>query len=174
MKVCPKCNESYTDEYLNFCLADGELLLEAETQDAPPTIMMNSARVTNDGNWGSGYDPSSQQSNNPFQNDPFNSPNQQIYQPPSNAMAMSSSQDKSLATISLALGAAGFLLLCCYLGVPFGAAGLITGFIAISKINKDPQAYAGKELAVIGMVLGGLSIVLSMIWIILVILGNIA
>lgn len=174
MKVCPKCNESYTDEYLNFCLADGELLLETETQDAPPTIMMNSARVTNDGNWGGGFDPTSPQSDQPFQTSPFNSPNQQIYQPPLNAMAMSVGQDKTLATISLALGACSFLFMCCYLGFPFGAAALITGYIAMVKANKDSQMYGGKELAIIGMVLGGLSLVLSMIWIFIIILGQLA
>lgn len=29
MKVCPKCSSSYTDETLNFCLADGSPLVEA-------------------------------------------------------------------------------------------------------------------------------------------------
>ena len=62
MRVCPKCNESYTDENLNFCLADGELLLETETQDAPPTVILDSARVTNDGQWGSGFDPGNSES----------------------------------------------------------------------------------------------------------------
>lgn len=31
MKVCPKCNSSYTDETLNFCLTDGVPLLEQES-----------------------------------------------------------------------------------------------------------------------------------------------
>ena len=143
MKVCPKCNESYTDEYLNFCLADGELLLETETQDAPPTIMMNSARVTSDGNWGGV--PGAQQTDQPFQTFPGNSPNQQIFQPPSNAMAMSVGQDKTLATISIALGAASFVFMCCYLGFPFGAAAMITGYIAMTKANRDSQMFGGRN-----------------------------
>lgn len=31
MKVCPKCNSSYTDETLNFCLTDGSPLVSGET-----------------------------------------------------------------------------------------------------------------------------------------------
>lgn len=36
MKICPKCNSTYTDESLNFCLTDGVLLLKTDTdlQDA--------------------------------------------------------------------------------------------------------------------------------------------
>jgi hypothetical protein len=70
MKICPKCNSTYTDETLNFCLTDGVLLLtaartldpehwqEAETifdpelkihQFAPTNTAPNSASGTNSG-----------------------------------------------------------------------------------------------------------------------------
>ena len=55
MKVCPKCNQTYTDDGLNFCLADGELLMDPSTESptqifndpSPPTIFMDSPRRTN-------------------------------------------------------------------------------------------------------------------------------
>ena len=33
MKVCPKCNSSYSDETLNFCLTDGVPLVAEEILD---------------------------------------------------------------------------------------------------------------------------------------------
>ena len=62
MKQCLKCNQTYTDEQLNFCLNDGELLVQGPVgssfasgskpfDESPPTIMMNDARVTNPSNW---------------------------------------------------------------------------------------------------------------------------
>ncbi len=165
MKVCPKCNQSYRHEDLNFCLSDGEPLLETETHDAPPTIMMDSARITNEGSWGTGYDPAAapQTLQNPQ--------NLQIYQPAGNP-AMAAGQDKTLPTVSLVLGISSLLLMCCYLGLPLGAGALITGFIGISKANGDPQMFGGKEIAIIGMVLGGIGLALTIILFILGMLGQ--
>jgi Tol biopolymer transport system component len=40
MKQCPKCSRTYTDETLNFCLEDGEWLVEANVTDEPATAVM--------------------------------------------------------------------------------------------------------------------------------------
>jgi len=45
MKQCPKCQRSYTDETLNFCLDDGEWLRDA-TGDEPATAIQPPADVT--------------------------------------------------------------------------------------------------------------------------------
>ena len=175
MRVCPKCNETYKNENLNFCLTDGEHLMEMESNEAAPTMILDNTRVTNDGSWGSGVDPNAAQQNDPFQTHQQQNPqNQQIYQQPFASPAGTTiTQDKTLATVSIALGASSLVLMCCYLGIPLGAAALVTGFLGMNKANSDPQAYGGKELAIIGMVLGGLSFIFTLILFFLGILGAI-
>lgn len=49
MKVCPRCQKTYTDDNLNFCLDDGSVLNQAQnqTQDSmPETVFMNQPRPT--------------------------------------------------------------------------------------------------------------------------------
>ena len=43
MKICPRCQKTYSDESLNFCLEDGTLLNEARGNDnsLPETVMIN-------------------------------------------------------------------------------------------------------------------------------------
>ena len=49
MKICPRCQKTYTDESLNFCLDDGAALSQLnESGDAPPpTVLLNQPRPTN-------------------------------------------------------------------------------------------------------------------------------
>ncbi|NNE65485.1 MAG: hypothetical protein HKN33_02880 [Pyrinomonadaceae bacterium] len=45
MKICPKCNTTYEDDSLNFCLEDGSVLDHAPASGGPPpTIMVPEAR----------------------------------------------------------------------------------------------------------------------------------
>jgi hypothetical protein len=70
-----------------------------------------------------------------------------------------------LAIASLVLG-----IVCC---IPFsGIAALITGYLAIQKIDANPQLHTGRGLAVAGMILGGLSIVISVIFTIVSLASN--
>ncbi len=48
MKICPKCQTTYTDNTLNFCLEDGSILNQANegSDEPPPTVMMPSAPAT--------------------------------------------------------------------------------------------------------------------------------
>ena len=170
MRVCPKCNESYVDDDLNFCLNDGELLLEMDTQDAPPTIIMDSARVTNDGNWGSGFNPGTGHQGQ------FNQPNQQIYQQPGSfpqGVMPTAGKDQTLPMVSIITGISSvFLSMCCFLGVLLGPVALITGFIGMNNANKNPSVYDGKNLAIIGMVAGVVGIGASFLMILISILSG--
>lgn len=164
MKYCPKCNETYQDEYLNFCLNDGELLNEMGGDNAPPTVMFNQTRVTNEKNW-------SDQNTN-FSD--FNHPNQQIYQQPftnPSPMPLAFEQNKTLPTVSLVLGIVS--LFCCYGGVFTGLIAMVLGFMGMKNANNNPEIYGGKQMAIIGMILGGLSFILAVIFIFLGILGQI-
>lgn len=165
MKICPKCNQQYEDANLNFCLSDGELLMETEEADPTPTVYMDAPRVTKR-NWETGpaVDPL-----------PEDKQNQQIFQQPfagQQNYPTVITKDKTMATVSLVLGILSLVLICCYLGIPLGASAGITGFIAMSRVNSDPQTYAGKELAIVGMVLGGMSLIGSFLLIIAAILSG--
>ena len=41
MKTCPQCHRTYTDETLNFCLDDGEWLLNGAVTDEPSTAILH-------------------------------------------------------------------------------------------------------------------------------------
>src|SRR5438128_6842997 len=45
MKICPRCQKTYSDDNLNFCLDDGSVLTQA-ADSLPPTVMMNEPRIT--------------------------------------------------------------------------------------------------------------------------------
>ena len=46
MKICPRCQRTYTDDNLNFCLDDGVVLQKAGGSEAPETVLMTQARPT--------------------------------------------------------------------------------------------------------------------------------
>lgn len=46
MKICPVCRKTYSDENLNFCLEDGTLLTQSQSQPLPETVLMNQPRMT--------------------------------------------------------------------------------------------------------------------------------
>ncbi|MEO8072206.1 MAG: DUF4190 domain-containing protein [Acidobacteriota bacterium] len=88
--------------------------------------------------------------------------NQQIGQntpfqpPPAGAV-----QNQTLPIVSLVLG---ILSLCCYISPLTGIGALITGYLGIKNVNNDPNAYGGKTMAIIGMILGGLFLVIGLIY----------
>jgi hypothetical protein len=164
MKKCPVCNQTYTDETLNFCLSDGGTLTKV-TDDPPPTVFMNQARQTNQ-NWTKNepFTPPSYQPISPWQN-------QQINQ---NPVYMSSNPyqtpNQTLPTVSLVLGIIG-VVFCCW-GFPFGIAALITGYLGYNNSNTNPTMYGGRGLAIAGMILGAISIFEVLFFIIIGALGK--
>jgi hypothetical protein len=45
MKICPRCQKTYADDNLNFCLEDGSVLAQA-TAEPPQTVMVNQPVTT--------------------------------------------------------------------------------------------------------------------------------
>ena len=78
--------------------------------------------------------------------------------PPANA-----GQDNTLAIVSLVCGIAS--ILCC--GLLTGIPAIITGYIARNRVTENPMQYGGGGMAMAGMILGGISIVLTVLIIIL-------
>lgn len=152
MKRCPRCGKTY-NEPLNFCLDDGELLLDESPQrpfdDAPPTVMMGDARTTNPTNW----------SAPPVQ---YQAP--QMWQQPMYA----ASPNQTLGVVSMCLGIGSLTIgWCCSLGLLLGPAALITGFIGLSQSKKDPQRYGGRGLSIAGIITGGIFLALYLVFIII-------
>ena len=46
MKICPRCQKTYTDDNLNFCLDDGVVLQTTSSNEPPATVFMNQPRPT--------------------------------------------------------------------------------------------------------------------------------
>jgi len=192
MKRCPKCSKTYADESLNFCLDDGELLTGFETDppptlfggapnpgsdDAPPTVLLNKPRVTNQTNWQPGgpitpWQGQAQpnqpwqgqaQPNQPWQGQQANVPGSQF-----RPYARMQSPDLTLAIVSLCLGIGSITVgWCCSLGLLLSPAALITGFISLAQSKKDPNAYGGKPFAIAGISIGGVFLLLYLIFIII-------
>lgn len=163
MKVCPKCSQTYTDENLNFCLNDGEYLMQ-QADDAPPTIMMNQPRVTNQTNWQeSQYQPPA-----PWQNQPQGMQNQQFGVP-----ALSQGQEQTLPIVSLVLGVLSLIFICCYGGIWLGLPAIIIGYLGMSNADKEPNRYSGKGMAIAGMIIGGVSFLAALGIIVLALIGKI-
>lgn len=179
MKVCPNCNQTYTDESLNFCLNDGATLTNLQTDEPPPTIQMNTARTTSP-NYS---DQPTNFTNQPgfgdqpnFGNAPLSSwqnqsvsPNQPSYMAP---MMAAGGQNQTLPVISLVLGILGLVLLCCWGGIPFGIAALITGYLGMNNANSNPTQFGGKGLAIAGMIMGAASLAFGVIVFLLAVAGN--
>lgn len=116
MKFCPKCNQTYTDATLNFCLNDGSPLNVMTTQDAQPTIAMSQARPT---------------SGQVQPNDSYNQPSMQTVWQPAKVPSISPqpTQKKSKAWLWI-IGILGLLIL-------FGGVGLVGLLIYIGANIED-------------------------------------
>lgn len=162
MKKCPICDQTYTDESLNFCLNDGGTLLKL-SDDAPPTVFMNQPRVTSPMNWTNSSPPPVPSA---WQNSPV----------PVNSQFMSSSapfgQNQTLPMVSLVLGVFSIILFCCFGGIPLGIGAVVTGYLGMSNADKSPQTYGGRGLAIAGIVVGAISLVGSILWLLAAALGK--
>lgn len=172
MKKCVRCGQTYSDDSLNFCLNDGELLVQllgneprslfpdeppptGYTDDSPPTIMMDRARITNQGNF-------PQQSSPPV---PWQAQSPSSANPTYIPGLYNARRDQTLPTIALILGIAACPLVCCAGGVWLGLPAAIVGFIGLKNADNEPNKYGGRGLAIGGMVLGIITFVVSMVFI---------
>jgi hypothetical protein len=159
MKQCPRCNQSYADEMLNFCLNDGELLMQLQDDprgrpydDSPPTVIMNDPRATNPADWQAAPPVPWQQQSNIQPSPMFGSP------------TFTQNRDQTLPTISLVLGILGFVMICCYGGIWLGLPAAVVGFLGMRNADNDPTRYGGRGMAIAGMVLGTISLLASIIF----------
>lgn len=156
MKQCPRCKQTYSDPSLNFCLEDGELLtafaqeppLGRYADETPPTILLDQSRVTNPTTW----------PQQPVAQPPAKWQPNAVQQPPFGAYAMSS-PNQTLAVVALILGISSLTVgWCCYIGLLLAPAALITGVLAKSRADKEPQLYGGRGMAIGGIIMGAVSL----------------
>ncbi len=156
MKICPICQQKYTDENLNFCLNDGGILTFSNDNPSP-TVIMDSPRRTSP-NWTDYQAPTYQ--------------NQQMTQHQTSGMQgvnqnFVHGQNQTLPTVSLIFGIIGFLTICCWGGLPFGIVALITGYLGYTNANSNPVSYGGKGLAIGGMILGSINLLIMFLLVII-------
>ncbi|MFL6375028.1 MAG: DUF4190 domain-containing protein [Pyrinomonadaceae bacterium] len=168
MKQCPRCNKIYSDETLNFCLDDGELLTMQQPtpggyREEPPTMVLDGARVTDPISWGQppAQPPAQWQQQSP-------TPQQQF-----GGYGVTTRPDQTLATVAMILGIISLAVSCCYGGLWLGIPAAITGFIALRNVNTNGEKYGGRNMAIGGIIMGGISFLITMLIIIAAIAGNI-
>ena len=158
MKVCPRCNQTYADEGLNFCLSDGELLMnavnEAPTQilndPSPPTLFMDASRTTNPNHSTWPVNPPPQ----PMA--PWQGQTQGMQGQAYGVPAFTVSRDQTLPTIALILGILS--VPCCYGGLWMGIPAMIVGYFGLKNADSDPTRYGGRGMALAGLIIGGVSL----------------
>lgn len=78
-------------------------------------------------------------------------------------------QQNTLGLVSMILGIASIPLFCCYLGIPLGAAALITGWLGKQKADQGLASNSGQALA--GMICGGVGVLLGLFQIVLLVVN---
>ncbi|MEP7212165.1 MAG: DUF4190 domain-containing protein [Acidobacteriota bacterium] len=167
MKKCPRCGQVYPQGDLNFCLNDGELLTylpESESggatgrgfaDDSPPTLVIDRSRTTNQ-SWQAASPPAPWQSQSPaVQNQPFG------------LSAVTGSRDQTLPTISLVLGIFSCFMVCCAGGIWLGLPAAVLGYLGMRNADNDPNRYSGRGLAIAGMVIGIVTFLASVVFLLI-------
>lgn len=65
------------------------------------------------------------------------------------------------AVTGLILGIFSLLTACCCSGLPFNVLGLIFSVIGLSQINRQPDVYSGKGIAIAGLIVSIVSLLLG-------------
>jgi hypothetical protein len=182
MKRCPACQRAYDDDSLSYCLEDGTALLSdgSASSDLAATIIIPEPRITA---------PAKPETYRP-------APPPQVYtqpapswppaaMPPRAPATAPARQGRSAAITSLIFAISAFVLLgFCILGGATGVneeliggvfifsvllalAGAVLGIIATSKSSKDTSAQNAKTLSIIALVLNGLYLLITIVFLIL-------
>jgi len=67
-------------------------------------------------------------------------------------------QTNGFAVAGLIIGIFSLFSFCCCAGLPFNLLGLIFSIIGLVQINRRPESYGGKGMAIAGLVTSGLSL----------------
>jgi Domain of unknown function (DUF4190) len=179
MKYCPQCNRQYTEAWLTFCTNDGSLLREDLSPPADPNWdpRIRSTRVD---------DPSEAQTQwlphdrpdpagpggwvAPDERAPMTGPWQPSIPQPVPVRTNVNAPPHPMAVASLICGAIALIFgLICSLPIP-GILAVIFGLVAISQLRGRP-IQPTKGLAIAGIIMGGLSLLWLVFWLLWLILS---
>ena len=169
MKRCPTCNREFTDEWLTFCTQDGASLVEITgvSPEPPPTFayppipptVSRSEEPTLD--FPDSYTP-------PPVPEVARPTSPQGWPPPPPPPQFLAAQQQTLAAISLVLGIVSVTIgWCCSFGILTAPVAVALGIGALVQIKNNPSRYAGKGMAIGGIVTGGLYIALLLLLIVI-------
>lgn len=156
MKRCPTCNTTFEEEWLSFCTQDGTSLVEATSppSEPPPTLLAPPQSDAAPPTW---VTPSAELPPSAPQWEPPR-PAAPAWQPPP-PPAYASAENKNLATAAMVVGLVGVTIGWFCFGPMIGIAAIIMSAIALSQINKNPERYGGKPMALIGLITGIIPVV---------------
>ncbi len=177
MKQCRTCGKNYSDTDINFCLNDGELLSRLVdptprsvtdeppatmfADNSPPTLMMDSARVTNQTSWKASAPPVQWQGQNAMSPAGFG-----------NLPAYLQPKSHTLPTVGLILGISSLIFVCCFGGIWLGLPAAIVGFLGLRNADNFPDRFGGRGMALGAMIIGTITFFISLIHIILTAIGS--
>ena len=172
MKRCPKCNQTFSEEWLSFCTQDGTSLVDTSALPAEPgpTIMAPMPPSVSPAEQPTMYLPG-RPTTPPMPTGPgqaFGQPQpQSAWQPPP-PPGYATAPQQSLAVASLICGIFSITIgWCCYLGTITAPIALGLGIFSLVQTKNHPDKYAGKPLAIGGIVTGGLYFVFLVLIILL-------
>ena len=184
MKYCPQCQKQYTENWITFCSEDGTILIDTGYSPSPnpppaggqrppyaPPLSEQPTWHAQDPNWRS-PDPNAPGSWVPHQPPQPVRPAWQPPPPPS-AYPRQSPQSSGFAIASMILGILSLGGMFCLGPLP-GIAALVLGLVALSQIKSAPDKNGGKPLAIVGIATGALSMAIFGVWLIIVIIANVA
>ena len=154
MKRCPTCKQTFAEDWLSFCTQDGTTLVDDQgaTSEPLPTIVSPPPVAT----------PIDQVVRNLPSTEPVGSSQVPAPQPPPPAWkpppppSYIQPQSKGLATASMIIGIAS---IACLGPIP-GIVAIVLGAMTLSQIKKNPDAVAGKQQAMTGIITGSLAILI--------------
>ena len=174
MKYCPQCKREFSEAWLSFCSDDGTPLVQEMTPAADPNwdpqirepkVQTPDEQATQ---WLPREPPVAGGWIAPDERPPM-SPG--AWSPPTLPVVYPRTQapNQQLAMASMIVGLAGIFLSWCFGPVP-GVVALVLGLVALSQIKKSPEKFGGKPFATAGVIIGGITVmfyVFFLIWIIL-------
>ena len=88
-------------------------------------------------------------------------------------MVMRSNQNNTLGLLSMIFGIVSLPMLCCfYTGAAVGIAAVVLGILGLGKANRGEADNKGMSIA--GIVCGSIAAVLGVLWLVLVVVANVA
>jgi hypothetical protein len=176
MKYCPLCKRRFNEPWLSFCSDDGTPLIQELTPPGDPNFNPNirGPKVETPDEqptqWLPRDPPAPAAWVAPDERPPM-SPGPWSPPPPPSAPYLPRTQGPSqnLALASMITAIAGLLMAGCFGPIP-GIIALVLGLVALSQIKKSPEKFGGKPFATAGVIIGGISVlfyVFFLIWVIL-------